>query len=54
MSDDYVVFIVETKRYQIFGVFDNQEEADDYAQNVDYDEGDLEEDIEVYRWAEAQ
>ena len=53
MSDDYVVFITETMRYQILKSFDSQEEADNYAENVEYDEDDLD-DIQVYRWAEAQ
>jgi hypothetical protein len=53
VSDDYIVFITETKYYQILMPFDSQEEADDYARDVDHDERDLE-DVEVIRWAEAQ
>jgi len=51
--DDYIIFVTQTKRYQILKAFANEQEASEYARTVEVNEGDLE-DTEEDRWAEAQ
>ena len=48
---DYIIIMEQRKYYQILKSFANDEEADEYARTVEFDEEEIESDTE-YRWAE--
>lgn len=51
--DDYIIFVTQTKKYQILKAFASEREAIDYARTVQVTEDDLE-DTDEDRWAEVQ
>jgi hypothetical protein len=51
--DDYIIFMEQTTTYQILKSFATEEEADEYAKTVVFDDNEVEQ-IQEYRWAEVQ
>ncbi len=49
--NDYIIFMERTQTYQILKEFASEQEAEDYARTVVFDESEIERDAEE-RWAE--